>query len=316
MSTRLRKCGCLSRGLRLANQNVCQPSFSLGNQNQIAGVFDLQTPFPFVWTSYSLRLIACAYNTYQSISMLPACPQLRIVRSVQQSVRRFSTNVIANEPRAQPRNSHHHDMPSFLGHASRTNLDPNSNVYVGTHYEYTAQEALERWGMSLDRIGGSNDYGIDLLGTWALPSMPQPLKVIIQCKASNSKSGGKGTANTRELEGSFIGAPQGWRGSGVLALLVSQRAATKGVREAFARSRWPMGYVYCTSAGKVLQMLWNKRAEEEGLAGINIGVKYDGGDIGEKEVVLSWKGHVLPTWKSDASDHAQSSPTDSTIVKQ
>ncbi|KAH8592970.1 hypothetical protein B0O99DRAFT_653603 [Bisporella sp. PMI_857] len=175
---------------------------------------------------------------------------------------------------------------------------PNSNVYIGTHFEYTVQEALHQWGMSLKRIGGSNDYGIDLLGTWAIPSLPQPLKVIIQCKAS---SNGNGTANTRELEGSFIGAPQGWRGSGVLALLVSQRAATKGVREAFARSRWPMGYVYCTSSGKILQMLWNKQAEEEGLRDISVGVKYDGTDVKEKEVILTWKGHVLPTWQQNAT---------------
>lgn len=229
--------------------------------------------------------------------MLPAYCQLRIARTVQQSIRRFSTNVIADNE--QQRSSHHNDLSSFIGHATRINLDPNSNVYVGTHFEYTVQESLQRWGMSLKRIGGSNDYGIDLLGTWAIPSLSQPLKVIVQCKASST---GNGTANTRELEGSFIGAPQGWRGSGVLALLASQRAATKGVREAFARSRWPMGYVYCTSEGKILQMLWNKRAEEEGLGGISVGVKYDGGDVKEKEVILTWKGHVLPTWQPESAN--------------
>ncbi|KAG9245742.1 hypothetical protein BJ878DRAFT_335371 [Calycina marina] len=248
--------------------------------------------------------------------MLSACPQRRIVRVVQQSARRFSTNLSSDDVSRTQRNTHHHDMTSFLSYASRTNLDPTSNVYAGTYFEYTAQGALESWGMSLKRIGGINDYGIDLLGTWAVPSMPQPLKIIVQCKSSTSKSGGKGPANTRELEGSFVGAPQGWRGSGVLALLVSQRAATKAVREAFARSRWPMGYVYCTSNGKILQMLWNKKAEEEGLAGIDVGVKYDGGDVDEKEVVLTWRGHVLPTWKGDPNDHTRSPPVDSTDSKQ
>ena len=76
-----------------------------------------------------------------------------------------------------------------------------------------------------------------------------------------------------------------------------------------------MGYVYCTSRGKILQMLWNKKAEEEGLAGINIGVRYDGGDVDEKEVVLSWKGHVLPTWKNDPNDHI-SLPTGAADIKQ
>lgn len=57
-----------------------------------------------------------------------------------------------------------------------------------------------------------------------------------------------------------MGAPEGWRGEGVLALLVSKAEATKGVREALGRSRWPMGYVLCSAEGRVSQMLWNRVA--------------------------------------------------------
>jgi hypothetical protein len=169
-------------------------------------------------------------------------------------------------------------------------MDPKSSTYVGTLYEYTVQTTLERLGMSLKRIGGKSDYGIDLLGTWSLPSTPQPLKVLIQCKAFARKIE---PSQARELEGAFAGAPVGWRGAGVLGLLVSQKSATKGVREALGRSRWPMGYVLCGSGGKILQMLWNRRAEQEGLEGVGVGLKYAGGNRNEKEVVLMWKGEPI-----------------------
>lgn len=183
----------------------------------------------------------------------------------------------------------HHDLPSFLEYASRIELDPNSTTFVGTHYEYTAQAALEQLGMSLKRIGGKSDLGIDLLGTWQLPSTLEPLKVLIQCKALAKKME---PAHARELEGAIVGAPMGWR-NGVLGLLVAQKSATKGVREALGRSRWPMGYVLCGADGKIQQILWNRRAEEEGLEGIGVGLKYEGGDATQKEVFLTWKGEPI-----------------------
>ena len=217
--------------------------------------------------------------------------QLQLLRTAKQSLSKYSTNAATEDliyPDSQSPN--HHDLPSFLEHASRTEMDPESTTYVGTHYEYTVENALERLGMSLKRIGGKSDYGIDLLGTWPVPSAPQPLKVLIQCKAFARKIE---PSQARELEGAFVGAPTGWRGSGVLGLLVSQKSATKGVREALGRSRWPMGYVLCGADGKILQMLWNRRAEQEGLGGIDVGLKYAGGDQKEKEVVLMWKGEPI-----------------------
>jgi Protein of unknown function (DUF2034) len=169
-------------------------------------------------------------------------------------------------------------------------MDSTSKVYLGTHYEYTVQIALSRLGMSLKRIGGKSDCGIDLLGTWDLPSSPQPRKVLIQCKALAIKVK---PSLARELEGAFVGAPRGWRDAGVLGFLVSKQPATKGVREALGRSRWPMGYVLCGDDGRVLQMLWNKRAEQEGLEGIGVGLKYGGGEKSERKVILTWKGETI-----------------------
>jgi hypothetical protein len=43
-----------------------------------------------------------------------------------------------------------------------------------------------------------------------------------------------------------------------------------------------------------MQMLWNRRAAQEGLEGINVELKYfTGGDRSDKEVILTWKGEVI-----------------------
>ncbi|CAD6499963.1 BgTH12-04068 [Blumeria graminis f. sp. triticale] len=187
-------------------------------------------------------------------------------------------------------NSNHHNLHTFLEYAKRIHLDPSSTCYVGTHYEYTVKTALEHLGMTLKRVGGRDDRGTDLFGTWSPPSALQALKILVQCKA---KAGKLTPAYARELEGSFIGAPAGWREPGTLGLLVSKQPVTKGVREALLRSQWSMGYAQCSANGKLLQMIWNKKAEKEGLDGIHIGVRYTGGDIHEREVVLTWKNEVI-----------------------
>jgi len=187
--------------------------------------------------------------------------------------------------------SNHNDLASFLEYTKRTNLDRESTIYQGTHYEYTVSNAFTALGMALQRIGGVSDNGIDLLGTWNLPSSRTPIKVLIQCKALALSP--IRPATVRELEGAFVGAPKGWRDGNVLGLLVSQKSATKGVREALGRSRWPMGYVLCEKDGKVRQMLWNRKAEDVGMAGMGVGTKYVGGAQGSKEVVLTWKDEAV-----------------------
>lgn len=206
-------------------------------------------------------------------------------------LRKYSTYTSGDDlDYLQPQQSSHHDLASFLEYASRNSLDLKSTTYVGTHYEYTVQSSLKRMGMSLIRRGGKSDNGIDLLGTWAVPSFPTPLKVLVQCKAYARKLD---PATARELEGAFAGAPHGWRGSHVLALLAAPTQATKGVREVLGRSRWPMGFVLCERDGKVKQMLWNRSAEEEGLGGLGVDLIYTGGDRNHKEVVLTWKGEII-----------------------
>ncbi|KAH8912216.1 hypothetical protein BR93DRAFT_973742 [Coniochaeta sp. PMI_546] len=202
-------------------------------------------------------------------------------------------NPLIYPSRATP--SNHHDLSSFLSYAERANLPPKSTVYVGTHYEYTVQESLASHGFTLRRVGGASDYGIDLLGTWSLPSLPHPLRVIVQCKALASPR----PASIRELEGAFVGAPAGWRrgegviGSNVVGLLVAPGQSTKGVRDAISRSRWPMGFVSCAQdTGAVRQFIWNQAAVREGLEGVGVAFRHD--ESGEEpRLVLTWKGRPI-----------------------
>ena len=165
--------------------------------------------------------------------------------------------------------------------------------------------ALARLHFSLHRTGRANDLGIDLVGYWHLPAATvakkagskgasQNLKVLVQCKAVKPSP-----SMVRELEGTYVGAPAGWRGEGVLALLVASREATRGVRDALQRSRWPMGLVQVTAEGRVRQFLWNAEAEEQGLAGLGVTVKYADEGSGKSErvegsIALTWMGEL---WK-------------------
>ncbi|UKZ73789.1 hypothetical protein TrVFT333_001441 [Trichoderma virens FT-333] len=176
----------------------------------------------------------------------------------------------------------HSDLESFLEDAKRRGLDEKSPLFTGTRYEYLVAERLARYGFSLRRIGGASDFGVDLVGEWTVPATTTALssssssaasraiRVLVQCKAGIQRVG---PHMIRELEGSFAGAPAGWRGNGVLGLLVAERTATKGMREALGRADVPMGYFCCSGDGVVRQMLWNQRAEDEGLEGVGVALK-------------------------------------------
>ncbi|OAA47572.1 hypothetical protein NOR_02062 [Metarhizium rileyi] len=189
-----------------------------------------------------------------------------------------------------PPTANHADLDSFISYARRTGLDEKSTVYVGTHYEYRVARALSKYGFFLKRIGGSSDYGTDLVGTWTLPSSPPapPFRVLVQCKAGTQRVGPQ---NVRELEGAFVGAPVGWRGAGVLGLLAGERAATKGVRDSVGRSKWPMVYMCCSKEGIVSQMIWNRCAEELGLDGYAVSVRRG---EGRDELVMMCNGRMVP----------------------
>ena len=203
--------------------------------------------------------------------------------------------------------SGHHDLTSFIAHAKTDSISPTSTVYTGTYYEYLCAATLSHLSFSLSRTGGRSDHGIDLLGCWHLPSLPFPLRVLVQCKALRAKA----SPNTvRELEGMLAGAPKGWRGEDTVGILCAKREATKGVREAVRRSGMPVIWIMVEDlgeqgGGKVRQMLWNARVNGLGAEGVGTALRYVPGSPGHelgKEVVLTWKGEV---WESNETSRHQ-----------
>jgi hypothetical protein len=206
----------------------------------------------------------------------------------------FQTRTITNGGKPSSSESptaQHHDLTSFLDYAERKALDPKSTVFVGTHFEYTVAACLSRYGFSLRRTGGRLDAGIDLLGTWKVPSGSEPLRVLIQCKSGKKQLM---PHHIRELEGTFIGAPPGWRGSGVLGFLATEKPATPGVRDALGRSRRPMGFITCSKEGHIQQLLWNHAAEEEGLSGMGVILRHSRSTEDPPRLVLTWQGKPIP----------------------
>jgi hypothetical protein len=170
-----------------------------------------------------------------------------------------------------PGSAHHNSLPSFLEYADRKNLAPTRSVYIGTHYEYTVALALLRLGFSLLRTGRRDDAGIDLIGHWILPQLPEPIPVIVQCKAW---TGSARPEFLRELEGAIQGAPPKWRKQDVLGLLVFTGKATKGVLESLGMNRSPLGFLKVDRDGTIEQFLWNRAATEKGLEGVGVTVRH------------------------------------------
>ncbi|OQE47073.1 hypothetical protein PENCOP_c001G00440 [Penicillium coprophilum] len=197
-----------------------------------------------------------------------------------------------------PPSQHHNDLTTFLSYAEHISLPQTSSVHVGTHYEYTVLRTLRRYALSLNRIGGRDDAGIDLVGTWHLPEREREraLRVLVQCKSLKAKVGPN---VVRELEGTFRQAPVGWRTGETVGVLVSPREATKGVRDTLARSTYPLFWMMIERDGTLKQALWNARAEALGIGPLGVETRYgttedtESGSV-TKEMLLTWDGCDIP----------------------
>ncbi|CEO60372.1 hypothetical protein PMG11_05001 [Penicillium brasilianum] len=211
----------------------------------------------------------------------------------------FTRRIFKLPSAPSPPSQQHNDLTTFLSYAERISLPKTSTVYVGTHYEYTVLQSLRRYALALHRIGGRDDAGIDLVGTWHLPEREREraLRVLVQCKALRTKLGPN---LVRELEGAIRQAPVGWRTGQTVGVLVSPREATKGVRDALARSSYPLFWMMVELDGTLKQALWNARAAELGLGPLGVETRYGAGAVDtesdslRKEVVLTWDGGDIP----------------------
>lgn len=176
--------------------------------------------------------------------------------------------------------------------------------------------------MTLSRVGGRDDRGLDLRGTWLPPMAPavtepspssppspsrrqqlQPLpqrpeiQVYVQCKVDRKQSKPR---FLRELEGTLgITATPEFPPIGILASTVP---CTPGLRKHMLLSRMPLAY--CCIApydrgGHLLQFLWNNEVANLIGRGVGVTTRYiceDGSEEGEairKEAVLTVHGQIV-----------------------
>lgn len=141
------------------------------------------------------------------------------------------------------------------------------------------------------------------------------IRVFVQCKALKTKLGPN---LVRELEGTFhttaaASTSDGGGGGGKVGILVSPREATKGVRDAMARSAYPVFWMMVERDGTLQQALWNSKVEELGLGLLGVETRFgnynnnDGNDAQQlpsakgkgrkalgRSIALTWDGHDLP----------------------
>ncbi|KAF3904938.1 hypothetical protein ABW20_dc0109590 [Dactylellina cionopaga] len=192
----------------------------------------------------------------------------------------------------------HSDIPSFLRYAHVSGLKPTKTVFTGTLYEYTVLSALSRLpGISLIRVGGRDDAGVDLQGVWELPKiLKEPggiisetndrllvgstgegetvegdenakirIPLIVQCKNVREK-GWKGPQYVRELEGALANHP-----IDALGVLASVRDMTPGMRKQMLASRRALGFIKVTPLEGNFEYISPESEEEELEEKIRIG---------------------------------------------
>ncbi|ADV22405.1 hypothetical protein I315_00748 [Cryptococcus gattii Ru294] len=132
-----------------------------------------------------------------------------------------------------------------------------TTIEVGTAFEKHALSFLNKsMSMSLRRVGGANDGGVDLRGWWWVPRMATPaiefaasendgglrrLRVLAQCKAEKKSVGPRAV---RELEGVMsqleFRREQQSTAEAAIAILISQSGFTKNAMQHATQSRIPL----------------------------------------------------------------------------
>ncbi|KAF8271841.1 hypothetical protein EI94DRAFT_1777240 [Lactarius quietus] len=181
-----------------------------------------------------------------------------------------------------------------------------STVHRGTAFEYRALSLLtEHMSMSLTRVGGSNDGGVDLIGWWWVPGCEETtitsnrrrLRILAQCKAEKRKMG---PGYLRELEGVVYRheAP-------TVALLISESAFTRGCLLAATASPLPFLLVHLPPNGPgTLGAIFGNPAlvSARGVLKGELEIRWEHGVpfVGNGRPRLWWQGRPLPSWTPDA----------------
>ena len=212
---------------------------------------------------------------------------------------------------------------------------PLSTVHRGTAFEERSLKLLrDNMSMSLRRVGGKEDGGIDLLGWWWLPdpsgsanSPRRRIRVLGQCKAEKKKASPK---YVRELEGVLhrflpsiqhrwvnpIMAPS--THDPVVALLISESSFTQSTLLRAMSSPIPFFLLHVPPSEESASEIEAERIENIGMAVWNSAL---GGTHGvlegrmevrwERELSngtgrpgLWWERERLSSWTPDATSSA------------
>ncbi|VDC07349.1 unnamed protein product [Peniophora sp. CBMAI 1063] len=159
--------------------------------------------------------------------------------------------------------------------------------------------------MSLSRVGGKSDGGIDLAGWWWLPhahisdtQTRRRIRVLAQCKAEFKKMG---PAYLRELEGVAL-RQRAESDRTLVAALISQSAFTKACLLAAQASPVPLMLLHLPEEGGGLgTAIWNSalgssKGVLEGDAELRWAYGLGTGDTGESSPTLFWRGTRLQSW--------------------
>ncbi|KAK7019016.1 hypothetical protein R3P38DRAFT_3274106 [Favolaschia claudopus] len=210
-----------------------------------------------------------------------------------------------------------------------------STTYQGTLFEERSMKILQdHLSMSLRRVGGKSDGGIDLMGWWWLPNPDSSsaskdelhrrrLRVLAQCKAEKRKPGPK---YVREMEGvlhrhmlSLSTTTQ----YPLVALLVSESPFTKGTILRAQSSPVPFFLLHLPPVGppslgmsreseqtgdsdtepeaddqRIGSAVWNP-ALSRGLLGNMMEARWERAPTGVGRPGLWWAGQRLQSWVPD-----------------
>ena len=139
-------------------------------------------------------------------------------------------------------------------------------------------------------MGGAHDAGVDLEGTWHLPTLATPLPAVVQCKFLSKKS--VSPVLVRELEGTSTGQLLDSKGFTV-SVLCTPSLATKAVREVMRKCARPIMLVMIDDQGWLDSISWNG-ALQEICEDARVGLRYVNG---RKEAVILVGDQI---WENDS----------------
>ncbi|KAJ7770567.1 hypothetical protein B0H16DRAFT_1515929 [Mycena metata] len=219
--------------------------------------------------------------------------------------------------------------------AFSSQVTPLSTTFRGTFFEERSMKILQdHLSMSLRRVGGKSDGGIDLMGWWWLPptefesgdaqTVPvakrRRLRVLAQCKAEKKKASPK---YVREMEGvlhrymSLLNSPGDAASTSqypLVALLVSESPFTKSTVLRAQSSPVPFFLLHIPplpnpdateeydsdeeTANRIGSAVWNP-ALVRGLFDGKMEARWERSPSGVGRPGLWWGGKRLQSWTPD-----------------